>query len=160
MRERLRQFREAGQQPTPEDLALGREHLPPALFDLFAAQHPRDVVHSAATARWLLTRGHDDAGLVTAAFLHDIAKGHQRRADRAAWVAASTLGLGSRLAGSDSRFEVRRAMARTATHSEVGAQLLASAGASSLVVSLTRLHHSPPGNDPMLALLQQADAAS
>jgi hypothetical protein len=57
-----------------------------------------------------------------------------------------------------SRFEIRRALARSAAHSERGAELLVTAGASERVVGLTRAHHSPPAGDPVLALLQQADA--
>ena len=162
---RFRQFREASNPPTEGDYALAEALLPGELRALFRSQHPRDIVHGAATARWLMARGEADPDLLTAALVHDIGKGHQRRRDRVAWVAAEALGL-SRLGGAEgSRFELRRALARTAHHSESGAALLSRAGASEGVVRLTRLHHcrsrpGPSGGDPVLALLQQADAAS
>lgn len=160
MRQRLRQFFEAGRQPTEGDWALARSYLSPPLFELFAAQHPRDVVHGAATARWLLDRGHDDADLLTAALAHDIGKGPQRRLDRVAFVAAGALGVAGLAADTGSRFELRRALERTRTHSETGAGLLEQAGASPRAVALTRAHHAARPDDPVLALLQRADAAS
>lgn len=160
MRERLRQFREAGQVPDPADYEIARAHLPGPLFGLFAAQHPRDIVHSAGTARWLIERGYDDADLIIAALLHDIGKGEQRRSDRVAYVIAGHTGLARALGKSASRLELRRAIARSLEHSEAGALLMAEAGASERAVNLTRLHHAPSGQDPVLALLQQADAVS
>jgi putative nucleotidyltransferase with HDIG domain len=139
---------------------LAREYLDGELLRLFLAQHPRDVVHGIGTARWLLDRGHNDRDLVVVGLVHDVGKGHQRRLDRAAWVLAQRTGRTKTLASRESRFELLRAAARTAKHSQSGAELLRAAGASERVVDLTRRHHEPHGNDPVLALLQQADAAS
>jgi UTP:GlnB (protein PII) uridylyltransferase len=108
----------------------------------------------------LLARGHHDPGLVMAALLHDVAKGEQRRADRVAYVVASRLGLAHVLASRRSRFAVRRAVARSLAHAATGARVLEEAGVTEEVVRLTRLHHGPPGDDPVLALLQMADARS
>ena len=155
---RFAQFAGAGASPTPADFAIARQHLPPPLFDLFASQHPRDVVHSARTAVWLLERGHTDPDLIAAALLHDVGKGNQRRLDRTAWVLAHAARLDGTLPAADSRFELRRALARSASHSQRGAELLRAQVAPERVVALTRAHHSPPGADPVLALLQQADA--
>lgn len=155
---RLAQFAGAGAAPTPADFAVARQYLSPPLFDLFGAQHPRDIVHSVRTASWLLERGHRDPDLIAAALLHDIGKGEQRRLDRTAWVLAHATHLDEMLPEAHSRFEIRRALARSATHSEYGAGLLLAAGASERVVALTRAHHSSPAGDPVLALLQQADA--
>jgi putative nucleotidyltransferase with HDIG domain len=160
MRERVRQFRDAGRQPTDADYALAREHLSPALVELFRAQHPRDIVHSAGTARWLLERGHTDPDLIAAALLHDLGKGHQRRMDRVLYVIASNLRLARILGAAESRFALRQAVFRSASHSESGAEMLMRSGAPDRVVDLARLHHVPPGRDPVLALLQQADAAN
>jgi hypothetical protein len=160
LRERVRQFRQAGIRPSAADHALARFWLPPALVPLFEAQHPRDIVHTAGTARWLIDRGHDDRDLVQAALLHDIAKGHQRRADRTLYVLAGAVGLAHAAANPGSGWEVRRAIARSLTHAEAGAATLEQAGASERVIALTRLHHSQPDGDAMLALLQAADAAS
>ncbi|MDZ7726717.1 MAG: HD domain-containing protein [Dehalococcoidia bacterium] len=161
LRQRVRQFREAGAVPSPDDFRLARELLEDeALFALFARQEPRDVVHAVNTARWLLARGHEDAELVQAALLHDIGKGRQRTRDRVGWVVAETLGAGGWLADERSPLELRRAFARTRDHSDAGADWLVAAGADVRVVELTRLHHGSPGGDAMLALLQAADAAS
>lgn len=157
---RVRQFATADRKPTASDFAIADTWLPPALASLFRAQHPRDIVHTAATARWLLTRRHTDRDLIAAALLHDIGKGEQRRLDRAAFVTACYVGLATRLAASDSRLAIRRALDRTLAHSETAAGMLANAGASERVIALTRLHHAPPRGDRVLALLQQADAAS
>lgn len=95
---RTRQFAGAGREPSDADFALAREQLPPALFALFARQHPRDIVHAAATARWLLTRGYSQPDLVLAALLHDVGKGEQRRIDRVVYVLADAVGAAGRVA--------------------------------------------------------------
>ncbi len=158
MRQRLRQFRNANVAPTPGDFALAEEWLTTALLALFRAQHPRDIVHSAATARWLLVRGHADADLLTAAFVHDIAKGPQRRRDRVAYVLLAATHFAQVSASPRSRFEVRRALDRTERHSAAGADVLREVGATGRAVHLTLHHHDPAGDDGMLALLQRADA--
>ncbi|MBI5946623.1 MAG: HD domain-containing protein [Chloroflexi bacterium] len=157
---RARQFFEAGKQPAEADIQLARERLAPDLLQIFLGQHPRDVVHSAGTARWLLERGHDDPDLIRAALLHDVAKGHQRRADRVAYVLAAAINTERGLAAEGSRFEVRRAAARSLVHSEAGALLLRDLGAPPRVVDLTLRHHAPPRGDAMLVLLQEADSAN
>jgi HD domain len=160
MRDRLRQYRDASRLPSDADYALARRALPPALYELFAAQHPRDVVHAAATARWLLERGHDEGDLIAAALLHDVGKGVQRRRDRVAYVLSSAAGVDRVLGSSRSRFELRQAIARSRAHSDAGAAMIASAGGSDRVVYLTRFHHASRSQDPVIALLQQADEAN
>ena len=161
MLERVRQFREASLPPDANDLALARGCLDGELLALFAAQEPRDQRHSAGTARWLLERGHGgDRDLLVAALLHDAGKGRQRTRDRVAHVLAGWLRVGAAAAADGSRLEMRRAIARSRAHGEIGARLLAAAGASARAVELTRLHHRPAGDDAMLALLQRADAAT
>lgn len=160
MHQRVRQFREASVRPSAADYALAQESLAPPLLALFKAQHERDIVHSARTARWLIDRGHGDAGLIAAALLHDVGKGQQRRRDRVAYVAAGWLRADSRLGAQASRFELRRAVERSRTHCETGAAMLVQANAPERVVDLVRRHHSTAAGDVMLALLQQADAAS
>ena len=157
---RVRQLLTAGARPGPGEINLARQWLDGALLDLFLAQHPRDIVHSVNTARWLIARGHRDHDLIRAALLHDIGKGEQRRGDRALWVILSSVGAGQRAASAESRFAVRNALARTRDHSQSGAAILGKEGASARVVHLTLAHHSRAGDDPVLALLQAADAAN
>jgi putative nucleotidyltransferase with HDIG domain len=156
--QRFRQFRESSRLPAARDYEVARRILAPPLFALFEAQHPRDIVHSARTADWLLVRGVQDIDLLAAALLHDIGKGEQRRRDRVAFVLAHRARADRLLAARRSRFEVRRALARSRSHSEEGARALERAGATPRVVELTRLHHALPKGDVMLALLQQADS--
>jgi predicted HD phosphohydrolase len=160
MRDRIRQWFTATDLPSKEDFAFASEVLDDRLYALFVRQHPRDVLHGVRTAWWLLDRGYDDFDLITAALVHDIAKGAQRRRDRAAFVIATDIGVARWLADPRSQYELRRAVARSLTHSERGAAMLERAGASEEVIALTLQHHSDPGDDPVLALLQQADAAT
>ena len=160
MRHRVRQFLATGKQPSEADFELANKHLSPALIELFRAQHARDIVHGAGTARWLLERGHANPDLVAAALLHDVGKGHQRRMDRVIYVLASGLRLARLVGSAESRFALRRAVFRSVRHGERGAEMLGRAGAPEVVVTLTRLHHMPLRADPVLALLQQADAAN
>lgn len=157
---RLRQFRQAARLPTARDYDLARALLPPPLLALFEAQHPRDIVHAAATANWLRGRGHNDPNLLSAALLHDVGKGEQRRRDRAGYVLLGHLGAARAVAQPRSRFAFRRAVARSCAHSELGAAAIERAGAPPRVVELTLRHHSPAGGDAILALLQAADAAN
>lgn len=160
-RERLRQFREAGIRPSPDDYAFARELLDnDRLYELFAAQEPRDVLHGVRTARWLVRRHHTDRDLLLAALLHDVGKGAQRTRDRVAWVLAQTARIETVAAKANSRFELRRALDRTARHAHTGAVILREAGAPERVVELTRLHHVRTTQNGMLTLLQAADAAS
>lgn len=160
MRQRVRQFFGTSRQPTEADIALATKLLSPELLTLCLAQHPRDIVHAVGTARYLLARGVADGDLVAAALLHDVGKGQQRRWDRVAYVVADWARLDGAASSKSSRLEIRRAMARSRSHSETGARALQAAGAPPRVVALTRLHHAQPNGDAMLAALQEADAAS
>lgn len=161
MHQRIRQFREATRRPTAGDDALGEAYLPAPLLALFRAQHPRDIVHSAATVRWLIERGHTEADLIAAALLHDIAKGDQRRGVRVLYVLLTPFDPLPRIVGSQSSaLAWRSAIWRSHTHSERGATMLAEAGATPRTIELALLHHTKGRGDGMLALLQEADAAN
>lgn len=142
------------------DYELARGWLDDELYALFCTQHPRDIRHSAGTARWLLRRGHTGPDLIAAALLHDIGKGDQRRWERVAYVVAGRAGLVSYLADPHSAAGWRRALDRSLNHCETGARLLADAGASARVIDLTLRHHDAARGDAILELLQAADAAS
>lgn len=160
MRQRVRQFVEAGQAPNADEIAFARNHLSGNLFGLFSTQTPRDQLHAIRTARWLARRGHTDPDLLVAALLHDVAKGKQRRFDRVAWVVAGWAHAGNALADERSHVELRRALARSKNHAWASAEAMRAAGASERATELARLHHRAPGDDGVLALLQQADAAN
>lgn len=160
IRQRVRQFFEASRQPTEEDIAFAGSHLPPGLFEVFLGQHQRDILHSVNAARYLLAHDRAEPDLIAAALLHDIGKGHQRRADRVLFVLAQGTALSGRMAEPASRFEWRRAVARSLHHAEAGAALLESAGAAATIVELVRRHHAREGGDDMLTALQGADAAT
>jgi hypothetical protein len=160
IRNRVRQFFEASRQPTDDDIAFARAHLPSNLLDLFFAQHPRDIVHSVGTARYLITHGHDEPDLITAALVHDTGKGAQRRFDRVVFVLAAGAGIAGQVAKPSSRLEWRRAAARSLHHAEAGAARLEAAGAPEHIVQLVREHHAREGGDDMLTALQGADAAT
>ncbi len=160
IRRRVHQFFEASRRPTEEDIAFARSYLPANLFPIFAGQHPRDILHSVNTARYLLAHGHAEADLIAAALVHDTGKGHQRRADRVLFVLADSAALAPRIAAPASRFEWRRAVARSLHHAEAGAALLESAGAPPTIVQLVRRHHARESGDGMLTALQGADAAT
>lgn len=157
MARRIQQYFAASRVPSADDFALAEAHLSASLLALFRAQHPRDIVHCAATARWLLGRRHDNPDLIAAALLHDIGKGEQRRRDRVAHVLLGR--AGAFVAIEDSRVALRGALWRSRHHSELAVALLRAAGASDRVIELSRLHHANPGEDAMLAVLQEADAA-
>ncbi|MCZ2109811.1 MAG: HD domain-containing protein [Dehalococcoidia bacterium] len=160
MRQRVRQFCEAGQAPNEGDLGFARNHLSGNLFGLFSTQTPRDQLHAIRTARWLTSHGYSDPNLIVAALLHDVAKGKQRRIDRVAWVIACRVHAGDCLASERSHLDFRRALARSRNHAWASAEAMRAAGAPERAVELARLHHRPPGGDRVLALLQQADAAN
>lgn len=158
MRQRIRQFAGASRKPGDADIRLAMDWLNGPLLTLFLRQHPRDIVHTAATARWLLDRGHADPDLVVAALLHDTGKGDQRTRDRVAYVLASWAGIADRLASARSRFRMRRAIARSLVHAVTGARMTERAGAPARVSDLIARHHDPVGPDAMLGLLQEADS--
>ena len=158
IQERIRQFKEASLQPNVEDLELAQKLLDEPVLSLFLSQDLRDQRHGARTARWLILKGEKKPELLIAALIHDIGKGHQRTRDRVVHVLTSWSKTGKLVEAKTSSFGMRQAIARSRNHSELGAQQLEQYGVSSRVIELTRLHHTPPEADTMLALLQCADS--
>tara|TARA_B110000263_G_C15244181_1_gene480882 strand:+ start:484 stop:969 length:486 start_codon:yes stop_codon:yes gene_type:complete len=158
IQDRIRQFREASLQPNAEDLELAQKLLDEPILSLFLSQNLRDQRHGARTAHWLISKGENNSELLIAALIHDIGKGHQRTRDRVVHVLTSWSKTGKLVEAKTSSFEMRQAIARSRNHSELGAQQLKQSGVSNRVIELTRLHHTPPETDTMLALLQCADS--
>jgi hypothetical protein len=63
----------------PDEAALARRILPPQTWPLFAAMPTADRRHALDVAQNLIAAGHDDVDLLSAALLHDAAKGERMR---------------------------------------------------------------------------------
>lgn len=63
----------------PAEEAFARRILPPRAFALFASMPVADRRHALDVAGKLLAAGHEDPDLLSAALLHDAAKGHRLR---------------------------------------------------------------------------------
>ena len=144
----------------PLDAAYAGAHLAPSLLELFRALPPAEQVHALALCRTLEARGQTDPDLLAAALLHDVGKlrvrprlwerviavlgEHYLPARAEMWAMGAPRGL-------------RRAFVIRQQHAAWGAELAADAGASPRTVELIRRHHSAPGADAELALLQTLD---
>ncbi|MFC3833285.1 MULTISPECIES: HD domain-containing protein [Deinococcus] len=134
----------------PDD-AWAHARLTPAEERVYAAMDPRDREHACRVAQALL-RGHPDVGaeVVAAALLHDCGKSVRpyRVAERV------LVGLiPNRLAR---LLPPVGAIGIRAHHPELGARLLAHAGARPRVCRLVARHHHP-GGDPDATLLHEYD---
>lgn len=118
--------------------------------------------HGLNVLRRLEAAGHDDADLLRAALLHDVAKGSAIRLghrvlivllDRFAPGALAWLARDG-VAGWRRPFYVNR------SHAEIGAGLARAAGATPRTIELIHRHHDPPapGDDEALRALRGADA--
>jgi hypothetical protein len=149
----------------PDEVATIRALLSPAELRLFFAMEPRDRRHSCDVLRWLeVTSGSDQPSeaLRRAALLHDTGKGHLWVWDRVSFVLleAVTPRLVDAL-GTPRGAGWRGALWRLRHHAELGARLLAEAGAGPRVVVLVAAHtREPVPGDPELRRLIEADRAS
>ncbi|HXG42688.1 MAG TPA: HD domain-containing protein [Dehalococcoidia bacterium] len=134
-----------------EEVAEAGAVLGPSLFPLFMAMSPRDRRHCLDVYRRLRQAGCQDRELLMAALLHDVGKGQRVRLwHRVAYVllSATAPGLLSRAGGG---------LAVLRDHGQLGAAMLARAGAPPAVVDLVRRHEEAAEGEERLALLQQAD---
>jgi hypothetical protein len=63
----------------PDEAALARRILTPGSWPLFAAMPTADRRHALDVAQRLMASGHNDVDLLSAALLHDAAKGERMR---------------------------------------------------------------------------------
>lgn len=124
--------------PAPADAEWAYDELAPELFELWAAQAPRDRRHSIAVARAVL----GDVGpsvppwLGAAALCHDVGKAQARLG-----IVGRSVATALELVG------VRRApgrLGRYLTYADRGAAALDAAGAPAEVVGWAREHHLAP----------------
>jgi hypothetical protein len=90
----------------PDELALVRQILPPPAAALFDGMPVADQRHAVDVASRLRGRGLNDPDLLTAALLHDVAKGHRMRLWHRIWgvlLQAAAPRLLQRLASPDPR---------------------------------------------------------
>lgn len=143
----------------PADRADAYRYLNDAQRGVFESMMLRDQQHGIEVYRRVRAAAGEDAGLFTAALLHDCGKGHVRLWQRVAHVLleAAAPWLLRRIA--DERGVAwRRAFWRLLQHPALGAAIVAGTGADPDVVRLVREQDSREP-DARLALLQAADEA-
>ena len=145
----------------PEETAFARRILAESTVWLFDAMPVADRRHALDVAERLLARGHDDRDLLTAALLHDAAKGHRMRLwHRVAGVLLGALapGLLRRLADPDPE-SWRHPFHLFLHHAAISADLAERGGAPSRAVAFIR--GTPGSADAHLSrALTEADDAS
>lgn len=144
----------------PEERRVLERHLSPAEVELFDALEIQDQRHSLDVFFDLQAAGIADADLLAAALLHDVGKANvglgTLHRTLIVLLRAISPGLVDAVASPNKRsrrypFWIHR------RHGEVGAHMLAQAGARHRVVELVRTHQKPPANDRQALALQQAD---
>ncbi|HEX3219162.1 MAG TPA: hypothetical protein VHU77_03920 [Candidatus Limnocylindria bacterium] len=145
----------------PDENELARRVLPPQAWHLFTAMPVADRRHALDVVARLTGAGRDDRDLLTAALLHDCAKGHRMRLwHRVAGVLldASAPGMLTRLAAADPR-SWRYPFHLYLHHADLSADAAAAAGCSPRSVAFIR--GTPAAPDASLAAaFRAADEAS
>lgn len=145
----------------PQETALVHRILPPRAVALFDAMPVADRRHGLDVAGKLIGGGHDDPDLLTAALLHDAAKGHRMRLwHRVAGVLLEALApaLLRRVASDDPR-SWRHGFHLYLHHEVLSADLAVGAGCSPRAGGFIRGTVSDV-DDSLLRALRQADDAS
>ena len=145
----------------PEEAALARRILSGATIRLFDTMPVADRRHALDVVRRLIDGGHDDRDLLTAALLHDVAKGHRMRLwHRVAGVLLAALapGLLPRLAEPDPA-SWRHPFHLFLHHGSLSADLAERDGASARAVAFMR-GVPEPADARLQRALAEADDAS
>jgi putative nucleotidyltransferase with HDIG domain len=156
---RVKQFWWAMRAEVPsEDWREAEERLSQEELVLFESMDAAAQRHSLEVYRALLAGGCDDNDALKAALLHDVGKRKPGLFYRTATVLLTALFSTSveRLAAPKPG-SWRYGFYTYAHHAEIGAEMLAAAGSEPRVVHLVRAHHSAPGTDRWLNVLQAAD---
>jgi hypothetical protein len=161
---RLRQFQRAWRAtPTADELAQAQQLLGPALWPLFEQMQPGEQAHSLDVLAKIITQGHTDPDLLTAALLHDAGK---TRSPLTVWdrswivLAKKLLPRAVQTWGKGMPTGWRRIFVVAEQHPAWGAQMAAAAGATPGAVALIRCHQSPPDpSSPIVELLRILQAA-
>ena len=145
----------------PEEMAFARRILAEPSARLFDAMPVADRRHALDVVERLLARGHDDRDLLTAALLHDVAKGHRMRL----WhrvlgvlLAAFAPGLLRRLAHPDPA-SGRHPFHLFLHHAPLSAQLAERDGVSARAVAFIRGTADPADAHLTRALTESDDAS-
>jgi hypothetical protein len=160
---RVRQFAShVSARVTPEETARASRILPADTFALFASMPVADRRHALDVMARLVAAGHGDPELLSAALLHDVAKGHRLRLwHRVAGVllAAVSPSTLERLASRDPR-SWRHPFHLYLHHAELSADAALDAGCSARTAAFIRSEAPLPADAPLLAALTAADDAS
>lgn len=150
----------------PADDARAAQHLPPALYTLYHQMRRSERQHSLRVLHGLVAAGHTHPDLLAAALLHDVGKARTRfylpEKVLVVLVRAAAPRLYRRW-GSGHAHGWRRPFAVSVQHPAWGAEMVAQAGGSPLLVELVRRHADPgagvTGSEAarLLALLQAWD---
>jgi hypothetical protein len=135
--------------------------LPPRAFELFAAMPVADRRHALDVVHRLLADGHDDADLLAAALMHDVAKGRRMRlSHRVGGVFLETVApsLLRRLASTEPR-SWRHGFHLYLHHGPISADLAVAAGCSARAGALIR-GDTADADARLVGALKLADDAS
>jgi hypothetical protein len=147
---------------TPEETASAQRMLGDEAFALFAAMPVADRRHALDVMARLVAAGRDDPELLSAALLHDVAKGHRLRLwHRVAGVliAAVSPSTLERLASRDPR-SWRHPFHLYLHHAKLSASAALEAGCSVRTAAFIRGEALLPADAPLLDALTAADDAS
>jgi hypothetical protein len=153
----------------PVDDNLAAQHLSPALFALYRRMRRAERLHSLRVLRMLLASGQTHPDLITAALLHDVGKTQARfiLPEKVLVVLVKAFAPGRyRRWGSGPGRGWQQAFAVSMQHPAWGAEMVARAGGTPLVVELIRRHADalagPPQTeaDHLLQALQAVDDRS